>query len=458
MESADQEQLVPSPIPSNVTPKDAKKYKKLAVLKVYKAPPDYESRRIPDALQHAFPDLFPTVSAAKKAARRGLVLVDDEVASTSVDLASEQTMKYLTRVVPPAPLDASAAPVALQVAYEDDHIAAVVKPQGMPTIKMGTHKAGLSAAAECIKFCLTMPSIPGVLRWPQAAHRLDAETGGLLICAKTTVALQELSHAFVKRAMLKRYRALVRGALRGCGRVTLRLSGDDCDTEYRSVAVHASAKCGHVTVVDLWPRTGRTHQLRRHMMMLGHPILGDVKYWRREPATPAQLRRGLREVEEAELAAAPQHERAVLASGMAAAEGAAEGAEAGGARPASAVGASAADEGAVAGTFGGADPGVGATGIEGEVGQKRARECEEGAGTEGAEGGGGGMEQGKEGAEEGPGGKWGRCEQEAALAERMCLWKVECKVLHPVSREVVCMQTEQPPLFDAVLAAHKPAE
>lgn len=175
-----------------------------------------------------------------------------------------------------------------------------------------------------------------MLRVPQPAHRLDAETGGLLICAKTTVAMQRLGRAFAQRRMIKRYQALVRGALRGCGRVTFPLSGDACETEFRSVAVHASAKCGHVTLVDLWPRTGRTHQLRRHMMMIGHPILGDVKYWRRAAVPRAQLPRGLQEVPEEDLAAAPGREQAVLAApGRAgeAAEAVAEGNGAAGGEP-----------------------------------------------------------------------------------------------------------------------------
>ena len=110
-------------------------------------------------------------------------------------------------------------------------------------------------------------------------HRLDADTGGLLVCAKTHPAQQALSNAFADRAVKKRYRALVRGALTGCGRVRAPLEGKACWTEYRSVAVTESKLCGHVTTLDLWPHTGRKHQLRQHMAMLGHPILGDTSYW-----------------------------------------------------------------------------------------------------------------------------------------------------------------------------------
>jgi hypothetical protein len=72
----------------------------------------------------------------------------------------------------------------------------------------------------------------------------------------------------------------VRGKLQGCGRVTFSLAGKPSCTEYRVVQHTHSALCGTVTTVDMWPHTGRTHQLRKHLAMIGHPILGDVLYWR----------------------------------------------------------------------------------------------------------------------------------------------------------------------------------
>lgn len=152
----------------------------------------------------------------------------------------------------------------------------------------------------------------GVLRRPEVAHRLDAATGGLVLCGKTTAGLQGLSSAFATRCILKRYRALVRGELRGCGCITLPISGVSADTEYRSVAVKTSSKCMHVTVVDLWPRTGRTHQLRKHMAYLGHPILGDKKYWGTEALPESELAAHIELLEEHGLADSAEREAAVL--------------------------------------------------------------------------------------------------------------------------------------------------
>ncbi|NJR42645.1 MAG: RNA pseudouridine synthase [Akkermansiaceae bacterium] len=152
----------------------------------------------------------------------------------------------------------------------------------------------------------------GVLRQPEVAHRLDAETGGLVLCGKTTAGLQGLCSAFASRRILKRYRAVVRGALRGCGRITLPVSGAPSETEYRSVAVKPSSKCMHVTVVDLWPRTGRTHQLRKHLACCGHPILGDKKYWGTTPFPESELAAHVIALQECELAASADREAAVL--------------------------------------------------------------------------------------------------------------------------------------------------
>lgn len=77
------------------------------------------------------------------------------------------------------------------------------------------------------------------------------------MCAKTHPALVGLTQALEKRTMKKRYRAIVRGHLEGCGRITLALSGKECWTEYRAVSHSTSALCGSITTVDLWPHTGR---------------------------------------------------------------------------------------------------------------------------------------------------------------------------------------------------------
>ena len=131
---------------------------------------------------------------------------------------------------------------------------------------------------------------------------MDAPTSGLLVAAKTGAALRSLSTAFAERRVRKRYRAIVAGALGVVGgaasSIDLPLSGQSASTAWMAVSQHESASMGDVTLLDLWPHTGRTHQLRRHLSAVGHPILGDKQYWEagsalRSPMSNEQLEAGL---------------------------------------------------------------------------------------------------------------------------------------------------------------------
>lgn len=92
--------------------------------------------------------------------RKGVVLIDNEIAATTTRVVPGQTLTLLTRVQAASHQKSKADVPPLSVAYEDDHIAAVVKPQGMLTVRMGATRDG-PALSSCIKHTLTMPQIPG---------------------------------------------------------------------------------------------------------------------------------------------------------------------------------------------------------------------------------------------------------------------------------------------------------
>ena len=149
------------------------------------------------------------------------------------------------------------------------------------------------------------------LRRPLHAHRLDRGTSGLLLVAKTRRALRGLSDSFAAREIRKRYRAIVvgRGAfgggggVGGSGRIDSPIGGAPSLSEWRIAAVaplreneegkRAAALHDNddddpllsITTLDLWPCTGRQHQLRRHCAALGHPIVGDRRYGQRDSYT-----------------------------------------------------------------------------------------------------------------------------------------------------------------------------
>ena len=172
-------------------------------------------------------------------------------------------------------------------------MAMVVKPEGIPTVG----DASWTAERMLPYYLEPTAGVQGALCRPRPAHRLDLATSGLLCVAKTRRALAALSTAFERRKPRKRYRAVL------CGKPedevksgSIPAAGSDTDTRCRgvidtplggrpavsrwsTVTSAPSDRYGVLTLVDMWPETGRTHQLRRHAAeTLRCPILGDKKY------------------------------------------------------------------------------------------------------------------------------------------------------------------------------------
>lgn len=186
--------------------------------------------------------------------------------------------------------------IALEVIYEDDHLLVVNKPSGMlvhPTVgvKRGTlanaltyhlNRSALERPENHDNLTLTPLIRPGIV------HRLDRDTSGLMVVAKTQHALRLLSKHFNRRLVEKRYLAAVRGVIRDdvdtieapIGRdPALRPrwrvleTGKPSTTRFRVLERHTNS-----SLVELEPLTGRTNQLRIHMSHIGHPIIGDALY------------------------------------------------------------------------------------------------------------------------------------------------------------------------------------
>ena len=114
---------------------------------------------------------------------------------------------------------------------------------------------------------------------PRPVHRLDHATSGLLLIAKTTSANIALSQQFENKTIQKRYQAVVIGKLAADkGKIEQAIEGKIAVTKYEVKQISPSLKTQHLSLLDLYPLTGRTHQLRIHLANLGHPILGDKLY------------------------------------------------------------------------------------------------------------------------------------------------------------------------------------
>lgn len=185
--------------------------------------------------------------------------------------------------VDPNPHAGAAAPPHMDIVYEDRWLMVVNKPAGLPTVP------GNSGAVSLLDMVRGhCPDATG----PMIVHRLDMDTSGLLVIAKTQQVYAGLQRQFVQRTVVKGYEALVGGTVSPArGTVSLPLYSDPMCRPYQrvdhSLGKHAlteyevTGSDGHTTRLRLWPHTGRTHQLRvhcAHSLGLGTPILGDTLY------------------------------------------------------------------------------------------------------------------------------------------------------------------------------------
>jgi 23S rRNA pseudouridine1911/1915/1917 synthase len=191
-----------------------------------------------------------------------------------------------------APPDTSLKPesIPLRVAYEDATMLIVDKPAGLVVHPSAGHASGTLVNALLGRAAARgepLGSIAGVGR-PGIVHRLDKDTSGLLLVAKTDAAQASLMRQFGERSIEKQYLALVRGDApapqgrieapvgrdpRDRQRMAVVAGGREAVTEYRALGSR-----GGYTLLRLSPRTGRTHQIRAHLAYLGLPIAGDLRY------------------------------------------------------------------------------------------------------------------------------------------------------------------------------------
>jgi len=191
-----------------------------------------------------------------------------------------------------APPDQSlvAESIPLRVAYDDDSMLIVDKPAGLVVHPSAGHSGGTLVNAllgRAQDRGESLGSISGVGR-PGIVHRLDKDTSGLIVVAKTDAAQASLMRQFGERTIEKEYLALVRGdppAPRG--RVEAPIGRDPRDRQRMAVvaggreavtAYEVLATGGGYALLSLHPLTGRTHQIRAHLTYLGLPIAGDLRY------------------------------------------------------------------------------------------------------------------------------------------------------------------------------------
>jgi 23S rRNA pseudouridine1911/1915/1917 synthase len=218
----------------------------------------------------------------------GRALVAGRRARASDRLRGGELLSIRLSAPPDPALEPEAIP--LSIAYEDEAMLIVDKPAGLVVHPSAGHASGTLVHALLGRSRdrgEPLGSIAGVGR-PGIVHRLDKETSGLLVVAKTDAAQQSLMRQFGDRTIEKEYVALVRGAAPAArGRVEAPVGRDPRDRQRMAVVAggreavteyEALGSAAGYSLLALRPRTGRTHQLRAHLAYLGLPIAGDLRY------------------------------------------------------------------------------------------------------------------------------------------------------------------------------------
>ncbi|MEC7242684.1 MAG: RluA family pseudouridine synthase [Myxococcota bacterium] len=214
-------------------------------------------------------DSISSRNQARKAIKREELLLNGVVAESSRFVRPGDVVCLKKR----PPSNHKIFELEIPVHFEDEHLAVVEKPTGL--VVNGNRYRTLQ---NCLRHNLAPTTEEDALELPRPCHRLDAPTGGLVVVAKTHRALVGMGHLFEHRKIKKRYRAIVVGRLEESGENLSPIEGRAAHTRYEVIGHNRALKSDWQTTVDLWPITGRTHQLRVHLSRLGHPILGDSLY------------------------------------------------------------------------------------------------------------------------------------------------------------------------------------
>lgn len=178
-------------------------------------------------------------------------------------------------------------PLPVKIVYSDDSIAVLDKPPSMVVYPCAGHAGGTLMNAAAFYFPQNRATIGAPLR-PGVVHRLDKDTSGLLVIALEDRAYCALIEQFRTRAISRSYTALVYGAPRDEGKITLGIGRSGSDRKKMSTRTRRPKEAlTSWKVIERFPKsallqvflgTGRTHQIRVHLSALGHPVLGDRLY------------------------------------------------------------------------------------------------------------------------------------------------------------------------------------
>ncbi len=234
-------------------------------------------------------------SRLQRLIERAQVRVDGKPARSSSIVSAGSRVLFPAEILAEQPTTPEAEELEIRVVYEDADVIVVDKPAAMVVHPAPGNWSGTLVNALLARY----PSLAaGGSERPGIAHRLDKDTSGLVVVARTDQALADFSGQLKRREVFKSYAALVHGCPspetgvisapiardpRQRQRMAAAFNGRPAVTEYRLVR-----RFREVALLDAHPVTGRTHQIRVHLAAVGHPIVGDRVYGRTHDRGPGR--------------------------------------------------------------------------------------------------------------------------------------------------------------------------
>lgn len=242
--------------------------------------------------------LFPSRAQGKRSIERGFVLVNGAVSKPSAKVGEGDVIEVTFQEPTTEGLEPENIP--LTIIYEDDDIVVIDKPAGMVVHPAVGNRTGTLVNAV-LYHCENLSGIGGVLR-PGVVHRLDKETSGVLVMAKNNEAHLNLADQFRNRTVQKVYLAVIVGRMpkpegeivsvigrHPHHRIKMKANaavGREALTYWKEIETYSGA-----SLLEVFPRTGRTHQIRVHLSEIGHPVVGDKMYGSKKRARGIQNER-----------------------------------------------------------------------------------------------------------------------------------------------------------------------
>lgn len=231
-------------------------------------------------------------SQVKKLIASGLVRVNSQISEPSYKIKADDRIK----VIIPPPQEPAVRPenIPLDVVYEDDDLIVVNKPKGMVVHPAPGNYSGTLVNA-LLYHCGHLASLGAPLR-PGIVQRLDKDTSGLMVVAKSDAAFASLVKQIKDRTVEKTYLALVHGVIKNNGgAIEARIGRNPVHRKKMAVIESSNLRSKEAqtfykvlerfqayTLVEVRIKTGRTHQIRVHMNYIGHPVVGDPTYGKRK--------------------------------------------------------------------------------------------------------------------------------------------------------------------------------